>query len=128
MKLESYWFFKEILLRFSYILVISRDYILSISSCPVNEVKARKLPTIANYTCHLFQNYFKGQKYGGFLLNCTKTLLIVLCWQSRLWVDFKIRICIASQEKEKFLCTAEMMKYWFLNVSLSCTSKFLPIY
>ena len=32
MKLERYWLFKEILLKFSYILTISMDYILLISS------------------------------------------------------------------------------------------------
>ena len=47
---------------FSYIIAISRDYILLISSCPVNEVKVGKIPTIASYTCNFFQNYFKGAK------------------------------------------------------------------
>ena len=46
MKLESYWLFKVVLFRFSYILVISRDYILLICSCPVNEVKVGKLPIL----------------------------------------------------------------------------------
>ena len=45
------------------------------------------------------------QKYGGFLLNCTKIPMIILCWKSLLLVDFKIRISIECQEKEnKILC------------------------
>ena len=44
------------------------------------------------------------QKYGDFLLNCTKISLTVLCWsshQSTLGVDFKVEsIGIAIQEKE----------------------------
>ena len=81
MNLEIYWLFKEILLRFSYILVISRDYILLIPSCPVNEEKVWKLPTVASYTSNLYHNYFKGegkgrQKFDGFLLNWMKIPLI----------------------------------------------------
>ena len=38
------------------------DYILLISSWPVNEVKVGKLPAIARYISNLFQNYFKGVK------------------------------------------------------------------
>ena len=49
----------------------------------------------------------KGQKCGSFLLNCTKLQLIVLCWNSRLLVNLKIRISIGSQKKEnKFLYIA----------------------
>ena len=48
------------LLRFGYVLVISRDYILLISSFPVNEVKLGKLSVIASYTCNSCQNYFKA--------------------------------------------------------------------
>ena len=48
--------------------------------------------------------YFKitstRQNYGDFLLNCTKIPLIVLCRKFQLGVDFKIRISIASEEKE----------------------------
>ena len=65
-------------------------------------LKAGKLQSIANSAimANLFENFFKlrVQKYGGFLLNCTKIPLIVLCWnsqQSRL-----SRICIKIQEKE----------------------------
>ena len=65
MKLEIYWLFKEILLRLSYILVISRDYILLISSCPVNEVNVWKLPIVASYTSNLYHNYFKGGGKGA---------------------------------------------------------------
>ena len=54
-----------------------------LSSCPVNEVKVGKLLIIASFTCNLFQSYFKGEKaYSGFLLNCTKIPLTVLCWKS----------------------------------------------
>ena len=44
----------------------------------MNEVKVEKLPVIASYILAiLFQNYFKGQKYGGFLLSYAKSLLEV---------------------------------------------------
>ena len=67
------------------------------------ESKIVKLPIIASYIC--FQYYFKitsrGQKYCGFLLNCTKIPLIVLWWESRSTVSkFQNRICIANQKKE----------------------------
>ena len=63
MKLESYWHFKKILLIFSYILVISKDYaILSISSCSVNEVKVGKLPIISRYTCNFISKLLQGGK------------------------------------------------------------------
>ena len=80
MKLESYCLFKEIFLRFSHILVISMGYTLLISSCPKNEVKVGKLPIIEI----LYQNYFEGQTYGSFLLNCTNISLFVLCRKSQL--------------------------------------------
>ena len=47
-----------------------------------------------------------GREYGGFLLNCTKIPLIVLCWKSRqstLLVDFKIEsVFQAGRKKIKF--------------------------
>ena len=53
---------------FSYILVVSRGYILSISICPM--LKIEKLPIIASYI--YLQFYLKitsrGQKYGGYFL------------------------------------------------------------
>ena len=70
---------------FSYILVVSRGYILSNSIFPV--LNARKLHIIASCSilANLFKNYFKGQKYDNFLLNSTKIPLIDLCWKSRQW-------------------------------------------
>ena len=76
---------------FSYILVVSTGYILLISICPM--LKARKIRSLASSAifANLFENYFQVQKYGGFLLNCTKILLIVLCsQQSTLSVHFKV--------------------------------------
>ena len=64
MKLESYLLFKEILLIFSYILVVSRGYILLISICPMN-VKNWKitLAIIAGYIlATVFKNYFSKAK------------------------------------------------------------------
>ena len=103
MKLESYWRFKGILLMFSYILVVSTGYILLISICPM--LKARKMKSIASSAifANLFKNYFRVQKYGGFLLNCTKISLTVLCWssqQSTLWVDFKVESVLQSRRKK----------------------------
>ena len=69
----------------------------------MNEVKEGKLHIIASYTFNNLCNFkiaSRGQKHGSFLLNCTNIPSIVLCWKSQLWVDFKIRISIASQEKE----------------------------
>ena len=47
-----------------------------------------------------------GERYGGFLLNCTKIPLIVLCWKSRqstLLVDFEIEsVFQAGRKKIKF--------------------------
>ena len=70
---------------FSCILVVSTDYILLISFCPMSKLKARKIKSIVSRAilANLFENYFIVQKYGGFLLNCTKILLTVLCWGSR---------------------------------------------
>ena len=62
MKLESYQHFKGILLMFSYILVVSTGYILSVSICPM--LKTGKMQSIASSAifANLFQNYFKGEK------------------------------------------------------------------
>ena len=64
MKLESCWLFKKILLMFSYILAVSRGYILVSSICPM--LKAGKLQSIASSAilAILFENYFKRQKYA----------------------------------------------------------------
>ena len=65
---------------FSYILVLSTGYILLISICTM--LKTQKTESIASSAifANLFKNYFRVQKYGGFLLNCTKISLTVLCW------------------------------------------------
>ena len=88
---------------FSYILVVSTGYILLISIYPM--LKARKMKSIASSAifANLFKNYFRVQKYGGFLLNCTKISLTVLCWssqQSTLWVDFKVESVLQSRGKK----------------------------
>ena len=64
---------------FSYILVVSTGYILLISIWSMLKLKARKIKSIASSAifANLFENYFRVQKYGGFLLNCTKILLTV---------------------------------------------------
>ena len=43
----------------------------------------------------------RGQKYGGFLLNCAKIWQIVLYWKSRLWVwvDFKMQSVLGHSRK-----------------------------
>ena len=94
MNLEIYWLFKEILLRFSYILVIFSDYLLLISSCPVNKVKVWKLPIVPSHTSSLYHNYLKGegkgrQKFGGFLLNWMKILLICFVFKISTLSKFK---------------------------------------
>ena len=56
MKLESYWRFKGVLLMFSYILLVSTDYILLISICPM--LKTGKMQSIASSAilANLFEN------------------------------------------------------------------------
>ena len=69
---------------FTYILVVSPGFILLISICPM--LKAGKLQSKASAAtlANLFKNCIKGAKIsGGFLLNCTKIPLIVLCWKSQ---------------------------------------------
>ena len=63
-----FWFFKVIMI----------DSVAS-DTDKVNEEKVGKLRIITSYTCNLFQNYFKGKKYDGFLFNWKKILLIILC-------------------------------------------------
>ena len=57
---------------FSYILVVSTGHILLISICPM--LKAGKMNSIASSAifANLFNDYFRVQKYGGFLLISTK--------------------------------------------------------
>ena len=73
----------------------------------MNEVKVGKLPIIASYTCNFISKFLQGgQKYGGFLLNCTKIPLLsknsTACFvlEVSTMSRFQNRICIASQEKE----------------------------
>ena len=70
---------------FSYILVASTGYILLISICQMLKLTARKITSIASRAifANLFENCFRVQKYGGFLLNCTKILMTFLCWSSQ---------------------------------------------
>ena len=101
----SYWLFKEILLMFSHILVVSTGYILLLSICPM--LKAGKLHSIASSAKYL-ESYLKitlrVQKYGGVLLNCTKIPLIFCVGsfntQSALWVDFKVESVLQSRRKK----------------------------
>ena len=69
---------------FSYILVVSKGYILLISICPM--LKAGKMKSISQLAVLYLQIYLKitltVQKYSGFLLNCTKISLTVLCGSS----------------------------------------------
>ena len=88
---------------FSYILVVSRVYILLISICPMLNIG--KLPIIASCTLAiLFKNYFKGAKiwWSFAQLHKSSTDSFVL---EVLTVDivsrFQNRICIIeSQEKD----------------------------
>ena len=68
---------------FNYILVVFTGYILLIFICPM--LKARKMKSIARSAIftNLLKNYFRVKKYDGFLLNCTKISLTVLCWSSQ---------------------------------------------
>ena len=63
---------------FSYILVVSSGDIMLM-------LKATKIKSIASSTkfANLFKTYYVVQKYGGFLLNCTKISFTVLCWSSQ---------------------------------------------
>ena len=77
----------------------------------MNEVKVGTFPIQASYTCNFISKLLQGgqkKKNGGFLLNCTNIPLIVLCWKSRLLVDFKIRIsnCKPRERKYDFMYTA----------------------
>ena len=94
---------------FTYILVVSSSYILLISICPI--LKARKIKSIARSAIftNLFKNYFKVQKYDGFLLNCTKISLTDLCWsfqQLTLSVVFKVESVLQSRKKNEILYIA----------------------
>ena len=63
---------------------------------------------------NLFKNYFRVQKYGGFLLNCTKISLIVLCsssQQSTLWINFKVESVLQSPGERKWNFIANEKKW-----------------
>ena len=89
MKLESYWLFKEIILMFSYILVVSRGYILSISICPM--LKIEKLPQGGKYMVAFFCSTV--QKFHW--LFCVGNL------DSWHWVDFKIESVLLKPRRKK---------------------------
>ena len=69
---------------FSYILVVSAGYILLISICPMLKQEKWKV-YLANSAIFASwcKNYFRVEKYGGFLLNYTKISLTVSCWSSQ---------------------------------------------
>ena len=73
--------------------------ILLISSCLLYSINENYYALWLAITAILFQSYFKGGKYGGFLLNCSKIPHIVLCWNSQLWVDFKIESVLGYSRK-----------------------------
>ena len=88
---------------FSYILVVSRGYIVLISICPM--LKIWKLPIIASYILAiLLKNYFKGAKIWWLFAqlyksstDCFVLEVLIVDTVSR----FQNRICIIEdQEKE----------------------------
>ena len=102
MKLLSYWLFKGILLMFSYILV-STENILLIPICPMLKTGKLHIWLLVLYLQIYLKITLRVQKYGGFLLNCTKIQLIVLCWklqQSTLWLDFKVESVLQPRRKK----------------------------
>ena len=78
----------------------------SLSQVRVPMLKAGKLHIIASCAAILAILSITskgGQKYGGFLFNCTKNPLIVLCWksqQSTMWVYFKIESVLQAKRKK----------------------------
>ena len=62
--------------------------ILLISSCPMNGVKVEKLPIIPSYACNFISKSLKGDR--NICSTVQRLSLIVLCWKSRLCVDFKV--------------------------------------
>ena len=92
-----------------------------ISSCSVNEVNVGILPIITNYSCNLFQNYFKGAKIWWLFAQLYKNptdYQPTLGWKSQLGVDFKIIISIVSQEKKnKILCIHMVQVSWSFQES-----------
>ena len=88
---------------FSYILVVSRGYILLISICPM--LKTGKLHIIASCAilAILFKSYFRGAKLWWLFAqlykistDCFALEVSTVDTVSRFWNT----ICIASQEKE----------------------------
>ena len=76
MKLENYCLFKEILLMFNYIFVVSRGYILLISICPMlNDGKVHIIASCAILAI-LFKNYFKGAIFAQLNKNSTDCFVL----------------------------------------------------
>ena len=58
----------------------------------MNEYKVEKLPIIASYTCNFISKLLQGGKnMMAFCTTIQRLPLIVLCRQSQLWVNFKIK-------------------------------------
>ena len=72
----------------------------------MNEVEFGKLPIIANYTCNLFQNYFKRVKIWCIVAHLYKTPPIILYWKYRggIDLDFKFGIIASQVEGNIILC------------------------
>ena len=92
--------FKEVLLMFGYVLVVSRGCILLISICPM--LKARNLHIIGSCSilAILFKTYFKGEKifwlFPQLYQISTDCFVLTVNTVSR----FKNRICIAARRKK----------------------------
>ena len=67
----------------------------------MNEVKAEKLPILASYTCSFIWKLLQGAKIWMLFSQLYKnpTDFFVLEVSTVVRVDFKIRMCTASQEK-----------------------------
>ena len=71
----------------------------------------------------------RGQKYGDFLLNCTKIQLIVLCqksWQLKMWIDSVLlwKESVLLKARRKKIKRYILMKKWMqLQLTLD-NSKF----
>ena len=57
----------------------------------MNEVKVEKLSIIASYTCNFISELLQlGKSIVAFCSTVQRIPQIVLCWKSRMWVEFKI--------------------------------------
>ena len=89
---------------FSYVLAVFASYIVLIFIFPM--VKAGKLNSIASISA-IHANLkitLRVEKYGGLLLNCSKSPLVVLCLKSQqlIILDFKLESVLQSIKKIKF--------------------------